>query len=744
MNTKLPFLVMIGLVASLYGYSQATDSTGATMADLSLEELMNVQVVSASKKSESAFEAPLSIGSVNKDEIRKAGATSIVEALRLIPGILVTEVSNGNYQVDIRGLSNLPPGTTLNNASNSITLVMIDNRPVYNYFTGGTFWETIPVDLNDVERIEVIRGASSALYGPNAAAGVINIITRKIEKQGLYAVGNAQKGNLTNIVNGSVGYKFKKFDIIASSNYQERQRTETDYYQWTTGTKVPADSLNTWFPASKLVNISGTPNASQRYPNPGQSLNRLGYNAFMNYHISDKSNIGLTVGGEQSTAQRAFVDNLATPLTTVQSSTNYADLRGKFNNLNAMVAYQGTGPFNGYQNAAVGQYGYKYTYNTVDAVVEYDINTSKVNFLKNFAFRPGLNYRNATYDDSKYSTAQNATGFLNGKRSLINFAGSFRTEYTLNRFKMIAAIRVDKYNHPSSQAYASYQLTPTYKISDNHFIRANYSRSYRGPNMFDSYNQSYIFGGYQPLSATTTASQYAQNIGNENLKLLSIDLFELGYRGKITENFHVDVDFFHQTVQHYTYLVDQPDVVSFTSTGAQLVIPQTAQNIGLKVIQNGTTISANYVLNKLQIKPSVTIQTTALNSNPMYRNSPAADSVHNINVTSNSTSKGAPSVFGGAYINYEFSKKINLNVSIYDFGKYQYNNIFSNYATSPSASGIVNIPSKFLVNTKFIYKPIEKLDLFVNVRNALNQKSAEFGGTDRTTLLFLVGASFKY
>src|SRR5687767_5551865 len=88
--------------------AQQADSTGF---DMSLEELMNIEIVSASKKSESLFDASLSASVLSSDEIRNAGATSIMEALRLIPGLIVRESSNGNYDVHIRGLDNVPPNS---------------------------------------------------------------------------------------------------------------------------------------------------------------------------------------------------------------------------------------------------------------------------------------------------------------------------------------------------------------------------------------------------------------------------------------------------------------------------------------------------------------------------------------------------------------------------------------------------------------------------------------------------------
>ncbi|MGC3978729.1 MAG: Plug domain-containing protein [Paludibacteraceae bacterium] len=89
----------------------------------------------------------------------------------MVPGLIVREKTNGNYDVHIRGNDNMPPKGMFIYSENSISLVMIDGRPVYNYSFGGTFWEALPVDLVDVERIEIIRGPSSALYGPNADFG---------------------------------------------------------------------------------------------------------------------------------------------------------------------------------------------------------------------------------------------------------------------------------------------------------------------------------------------------------------------------------------------------------------------------------------------------------------------------------------------------------------------------------------------------------------------------------------------
>ncbi|QHT65693.1 Plug domain-containing protein [Rhodocytophaga rosea] len=154
---KNTLLLLFSVLAGT-AWAQTDSLNTDALMDMSLEELMNVQVVSASKKSENLFDAPLSASVLTRDEIQKAGVNSIMEALRLMPGLIVRQETNGNYDVHIRGLDNVPPNTLQIYAANTTTLVMIDNRPVYNYLQGGTFWETLPIDLSDVEKIEVIRG----------------------------------------------------------------------------------------------------------------------------------------------------------------------------------------------------------------------------------------------------------------------------------------------------------------------------------------------------------------------------------------------------------------------------------------------------------------------------------------------------------------------------------------------------------------------------------------------------------
>jgi len=144
-------------------------SAAASLADLSLEQLGNIVVLSVSRREESLAEAPASIYVITSDEIRRAGVTSLPEALRLAPNLIVARADANQYAISARGFNNV--------LANKL-LVMIDGRTVYTPLFSGVFWEAQDVMLEHVERIEVVSGPGATLWGANAVNGVINIITR--------------------------------------------------------------------------------------------------------------------------------------------------------------------------------------------------------------------------------------------------------------------------------------------------------------------------------------------------------------------------------------------------------------------------------------------------------------------------------------------------------------------------------------------------------------------------------------
>ena len=137
---------------------------------MSMEDLMNLQVTSVSKRTQKVADAAAAIFVITQEDIRRSGATSIPEALRLVPGLEVARIDQNKWAIGSRGF---------NGRFDNKLLVLIDGRSVYTPLFSGVYWNVQDVMLEDVDRIEVIRGPGATLWGANAVDGVINVITKK-------------------------------------------------------------------------------------------------------------------------------------------------------------------------------------------------------------------------------------------------------------------------------------------------------------------------------------------------------------------------------------------------------------------------------------------------------------------------------------------------------------------------------------------------------------------------------------
>lgn len=143
------------------------------LTQLSIEELMQIEVTSVSKKEERLFESAAAVFILTQEDLQRSGARTIQDALRLVPGMNVGRIDANKWAISVRGF---------NQTFSNKLLVMIDGRSVYSRIFSGVFWETQDIMLEDVERIEVIRGPGATLWGANAVNGVINIITRHTDQ----------------------------------------------------------------------------------------------------------------------------------------------------------------------------------------------------------------------------------------------------------------------------------------------------------------------------------------------------------------------------------------------------------------------------------------------------------------------------------------------------------------------------------------------------------------------------------
>lgn len=169
---------IIFLIHDNSAFANSSLSSVSALADLSLEQLGSVEVTSVSKSVQNLQSAAAAITVVTNEEIRRSGATSIPDALRFVPGINVARQSASEWAVSSRGFSSI---------SSEKLLVLSDTRSIYTPLFSGVLWDVQDYLLEDIDRIEVIRGPGASLWGSNAVNGVINITTKKAQDtQGLY------------------------------------------------------------------------------------------------------------------------------------------------------------------------------------------------------------------------------------------------------------------------------------------------------------------------------------------------------------------------------------------------------------------------------------------------------------------------------------------------------------------------------------------------------------------------------
>jgi len=154
------------------GATGEVEMASADLADLSLEELMNVEVYSAAKKKQKLGDSPSAAYILTQADIKRSGAMSIPEALRLVPGVEVAHIDSNKWAITIRGF---------NDRFANKLLVLIDGRTVYTPLFAGVYWDVQDTMIEDIDRIEVIRGPGGTVWGANAVNGVINIITKSSE-----------------------------------------------------------------------------------------------------------------------------------------------------------------------------------------------------------------------------------------------------------------------------------------------------------------------------------------------------------------------------------------------------------------------------------------------------------------------------------------------------------------------------------------------------------------------------------
>ena len=216
MRFHLGTMILFGVIVGTGALAQTDPAKDLTA--VSLEDLMNTKVTSVSRRQQSIADSAAAVSVLTSEDIRRSGASSIPELLRHVIGLDVARVNATNWAVSARGF---------NSSFANKMLVLIDGRTVYDPFFGGVFWDIQDTLLEDVDRIEVIRGPGASVWGANAVNGVINIITKKtVDTQGgllVASAGNVERGSGAVRYGGTIGQKtqyriFSKYSDVNAND----------------------------------------------------------------------------------------------------------------------------------------------------------------------------------------------------------------------------------------------------------------------------------------------------------------------------------------------------------------------------------------------------------------------------------------------------------------------------------------------------------------------------------------------
>lgn len=577
---------------------QLMSISGATSLENLYELMLNKDVTSASKSAESIFDSPLSTTVLSYDEINASGATSIEEALRLVPGVIVREKTNGNYDVQIRGGQNMPMNNMLLAAENTSTLVMIDGRPVFNYGMGAILWETLPIGLGELDRIEVVRGPSSALYGPNAVSGVINLITKDLKNAKALVSANMQGGSMSTYI-GDVNIRkniSKKIAAGLSYNFEHRLRNTDKIYAIYDDEFVNLVDYD----QRRRDNNWGKDTTVALFNNSERSRQRMGLNAYLDYTASEDVLFNLSAGYLDSEAITSSIGDSPTAHNTRNSYGYVGNLNSVIYgfNLHASIC-------NMTQDYYQGHKGFQQDIEQYNAELDYLLQFNKL------SVRPGISYQSVYLDDRKH-IATLTDGFFNRRVVLRNFAASARFDYSLHeKIRLIAALRSEKYNVPNKWM-PSYQFIASYKINDNNLFRAVYSRANQSTFMVNAYSD------YTWDREGLTSPDYVHFGSNNEPSMMVMDMVEIGFRSRPSKKLLLDVEAFYNKAKDFSALM--PDSMRTTVFNSNSINPKTTlytsyRSFDLESKQYGLSVSADLVLSeKLIMRGHLTYQKTKVDN----------------------------------------------------------------------------------------------------------------------------------
>ena len=491
-------LMLAALLPGTAGNVWAGEARLAAIDDMSIKDLMQVEVSSVSRKSQTLFDTAAAAFIISQEDIRRSGATSIAEALRMAPGLEVAQLDAWHWAVTSRGF-NLRLANKL--------LVLMDGRTVYNPSFSGVHWNAQDTMLEDIERIEVIRGPGAAMWGVNAVNGVINIITKKT------------KDTLGNLV-------------VAGAGNQERGIAAYRH-----GGKLGDDGSYRVY--GKGFSRDGTNNTAGQYQNDAWQAGQIGFR--MDRSISSANR--LTVQGD---AYRQTAGRTLYPLTVLPPFNTTFQANDHWSGANLLARWEGSRS-DGAEFTLQAYYDWTLTTtpfisdkkDTVDLDFQHRLHPNASNDLI-----WGGNYR---YIQSAMSNTSALT-FTPANVNYQNVSVFVQDDIALspNKLRLTLGSKLEK------TYYGGTQLQPNARIlwtpDSTNSVWAAVSQAARSPTPLEL-NASAAQGTFRP--APPILAQ-VRALGDPNLAAERVTAMEIGYRTQWSSRFSSDIAAFSN---RYTNLI---------------------------------------------------------------------------------------------------------------------------------------------------------------------------------------------
>jgi iron complex outermembrane receptor protein len=466
-------------------------------------------VVSASRTEEKLINAPTTMTVIGPQMIQNAASQNFPELLRSVPGLNLTQVSARDINVTSRAAtSTLATGQ----------LALLDGRSLYQDFFGFVMWDFLPVNLNEIKQVEVIRGPASAVWGANALYGVVNVITKSPrEMQGTTAVmgvgGFDRSPGSSDATAGSIFY--------ISGTHAEAINDRWAFKISGGGYTQDALPRPTGIIPCTMASVCGGPRAAYpSYTNTGTTQpkvdGRVDYDAPNGAVLSISGGVNGTTGIMHS-GIGPFQINSGSVMSYAKASYTKQALHAAFF----------TNVLDGDANnlLTVDPFGRPITFHFATKTFDFEASDVKA-FQARHVVTYGGNLRFNRFDLSLAPGADNRT----------EGGGYVQDEMFLsNRYRLVAGARLDRFDYLDSFVFSP-RVTFMIKPQENQTFRISYNRAYRSPSVINNFLDVTIaeplnLGLISPALAGQIYPLPVQSIGNPDLKETSVDAFELGYTG---------------------------------------------------------------------------------------------------------------------------------------------------------------------------------------------------------------------